>query len=80
MLKPKIAVALDSQVLRELDELVARGRIQSRSQAIEAALTEKLERLAGIRRAREAAKLEPDEEHALAEEGMVSELASWPES
>ena len=28
----------------------------------------------------EVAKLDHDEERALAEEGMASELASWPES
>jgi Arc/MetJ-type ribon-helix-helix transcriptional regulator len=63
----------------ELDELVAKRRFPSRSQAIEAAIAEKLERLAGTRLAREAAKLDPDEERAFAEEGMATELASWPE-
>jgi hypothetical protein len=36
-------------------------------------------RLARTRLAREAAKLDPDEEKALAEEGMGAELAVWPE-
>jgi len=34
----------------------------------------------GDRLSREVAKLDHDEERALAEEGMASELASWPES
>ena len=80
MPKSKVAVMLDSQVVGELDELVARGRFASRSRAIEAAIAEKLERLAGIRLVREVAKLDPDEERALAEEGMASELAAWPRS
>ncbi len=80
MTKSRITVTLDTHVLEELDRLVARGQVPSRSQAIEAALDETLGRLAGIRLSREVAKLDPDEERALAEEAMASELASWPES
>ncbi len=79
MAKAKVAVTLDSELLGELDALVAQRRFKSRSQAIEAAIAEKLERLGGTRLAREVAKLDPDEERAFAEEGMASELASWPE-
>ena len=79
MAKAKVAVTLDSEVLGELDELVAQRRFKSRSQAIEAAIAEKLERLGGTRLAREVAKLDPDEDRAFAEEGMTSEIASWPE-
>ena len=38
-----------------------------------------LERLSRTRLARETAKLDPDEEKALAEEGLSAELAAWPE-
>ena len=79
MPKTKVAVTLDSEILGELDELIAQRRFPNRSQAIEAAVAEKLERLARTRLAREAAKLDRDEEKAFAEEGMDSELASWPE-
>lgn len=79
MPKTKIAVTLESELVDELDALIAQRRFPNRSQAIEAALSEKLERLARTRLAREAAKLDPDEEKALAEEGMSAELASWPE-
>lgn len=79
MPKTKVAVTLDSEVLEELDELVAQRRFPSRSQAIEVAIAEKLRRLAGTRLAREVAKLDPTEERAFAEEGLASELASWPE-
>ena len=79
MPKSKVAVSIDTQVLGELDALVAQRLFPSRSQAIEAALAEKLERLAGTRLAREVDKLDPDEERALAEEGMASEIAAWPE-
>ncbi|MEX1257475.1 MAG: ribbon-helix-helix domain-containing protein [Gemmatimonadota bacterium] len=79
MPKTKVAVTLDSEILGELDELIARRQFPNRSQAIEAAVAEKLERLARTRLAREAAKLDRTEEKALAEEGMDSELDSWPE-
>ncbi|MHB1194137.1 MAG: CopG family ribbon-helix-helix protein [Longimicrobiales bacterium] len=79
MPKTKVAVTLDSEILRELDALIADQRFPNRSQAVEAALAEKLERLARTRLAREVAKLDPTEEKALAEEGMGIELAAWPE-
>lgn len=79
MPKTKVAVTLDRGLVDELDELVSRGSFPSRSQAIEAAVAEKLGRLARTRLAREAARLYPEEEKAIAEEGMAGELASWPE-
>jgi len=79
MPKTKVAVTLNTELLEELDDLITRGRFPNRSQAIEAALAEKLARLARTRLAREAARLDPAEEKALAEEGMDEELAGWPE-
>jgi len=79
MPKTKVAVTLDSEILGELDELIAQQRFPNRSQGVEAAVAEMLERLARTRLARESAKLDRDEEKAFAEEGMDSELASWPE-
>jgi metal-responsive CopG/Arc/MetJ family transcriptional regulator len=79
MPKSKVAITLSTELLEELDELVAQRRFPSRSQAIEAAVAEKLGRLARTRLAREAARLDPDEERALAEEGMGAELVAWPE-
>ena len=79
MAKTKVAVTLNTELLGELDELIAQRRFANRSQAIESALAEKLKRLARVRLAREAARLDPDEEKAIAEEGMATELAAWPE-
>jgi metal-responsive CopG/Arc/MetJ family transcriptional regulator len=79
MPKSKVAITLDPAVLEQVDELVGQHRYSSRSQAIEVAVIEKLERLSGTRLAREVAKLDPHEEKGLAEEGMGEELASWPE-
>jgi metal-responsive CopG/Arc/MetJ family transcriptional regulator len=78
MPKTKVAVTVDSEILDELDELIAKKRFPNRSQAIEAALTEKLERLSRTRLARECAKLDTHEEKALAEEGLLSEIDAWP--
>jgi metal-responsive CopG/Arc/MetJ family transcriptional regulator len=79
MPKSKVALTLDRDLLERVDDLVARRRFRSRSQAIESALADKLERLARTRLAREAAKLNPREEKRLADEGLLHDLASWPE-
>lgn len=79
MSKTKVAVTLDTEIVKELDALVADQRFPNRSQAVEAAIAETLERLSRTRLAREVAKLDPVEEKALAEEGMGLELDAWPE-
>ena len=79
MPKTKVAVTLETQLLDRLDELVAQQRFRNRSQAIEAALSEKLQRLARTRLARECARLDPKEERALAEEGLAGSAETWPE-
>lgn len=79
MPKTKLAITLEEQLVEDLDELIADHQFANRSQAIEAALAEKLARLARTRLAREAAKLDPMEEKALAEEGLASDSAAWPE-
>ena len=76
----KIAIAIDRALLEELDEHIARSQFPNRSRAIEAALAEKLRRLAHTRLAREVRKLDAAEESALAEEGMGADLAAWPEN
>jgi metal-responsive CopG/Arc/MetJ family transcriptional regulator len=79
MPKTKVAVTLDERLLDQLDALVREAHFPNRSQAIEAAVEEKLARLTRTRLARECSKLDPDEERALAEEGLSEELAEWPE-
>jgi Arc/MetJ-type ribon-helix-helix transcriptional regulator len=76
--KTKVAITVDSVILERVDELVARREFRNRSQAIEAALTETLARARRTRLARECAKLDPAEEKALAEEGLVGGSDSWP--
>lgn len=79
MAKTKIAVSLDAKLVSRLNTLVGQARFPNRSHAIEVALEEKLDRLSRVRLARECSKLDVLQERALAEEGMVGELASWPE-
>jgi metal-responsive CopG/Arc/MetJ family transcriptional regulator len=79
MPKTKVAITLNSELLEELDKLIAQQRFPNRSQAIESALADKLARLARTRLAREAAKLDAAEEKAMAEEGMDTEFVTWPE-
>ena len=45
MTKAKVAITLERSLLGELDELVEQRQFQNRSQAIEAAVSEKLARL-----------------------------------
>ncbi len=79
MPKTKVALTLDADLLERVDELVAKRRFRNRSQAIEATLADKIQRLARTRLARESAKLNPKEEQRLAEQGLVDPLDSWPE-
>lgn len=78
MPKQKVAVTLERQLLDELDALVAARHYPNRSQAIEAALADALNRRARTRLARESALLDPAEERALAEEGLGAEGVAWP--
>ena len=75
----KIAISLNSDLLRELDHLVSRREYPNRSQAIQAAIQEHLTKKHKNRLARECAKLTPRVEKRLAEEGMDRELSEWPE-
>ncbi len=75
----KIAITLERETLRRLDQLVAQHRVPSRSRAIQIAVQEHLDRLERGRLARECARLDRDEERALAEEGLGVEIESWPE-
>jgi metal-responsive CopG/Arc/MetJ family transcriptional regulator len=79
MARAKIAISLDESTLSRIDRLVKAAVFPNRSQAIEAAVAEKLERLERGRLARECARLDPTFERALAEEGLSEDLAQWPE-
>lgn len=79
MARSKVAVTLEEGTLDRLDRLVKQSVFPNRSQAIQMAVEEKLERIERSRLARECAKLDPAFEKALAEEGMTEDLTAWPE-
>lgn len=79
MPKTKVALTLEADLVERVDELVARRQFRNRSQAIESALADKLQRLARTRLARESAKLNVRDEKRLADEGLAEDFASWPE-
>jgi len=78
MTASKIAITIDDNTLKQLDVLVKSKLFPNRSRAIQMAITEKLMRLEKRRLAQECAKLDPNAEQSLAEEGFSSELEEWP--
>ena len=74
----KIAITLDEELVTRLDELVAQNHFASRSRAVQEAVREKLERLDRTRLVRECAKLDPQFERQLAEQGLDADAKQWP--
>lgn len=79
MAASKIAITLESSMLKRLDMLVKSNFFQNRSKAIQEAVEDKLKRIEKSRLAQECAKLDPEFEQSLAEEGFAAELEEWPE-
>lgn len=77
--KEKIAITLDERSIGELDRLVEESVFQSRSQAIQEAVSEKLQRLKKTRLITECAKLNQPFERELAEERLAEDVKEWPE-
>jgi len=78
MSKEKIAITLDERFVGELDRLVDKHVFQSRSQAIQEAVSEKLLRMKRTRLAEESAKLETVSERKIADEGLTEDMRQWP--
>jgi len=78
MSSAKIAISLDPEALKQVDQLVDGGVFPSRSKLIQDAVAEKLQRLRRTRLAKECAKLQPPAERAAAEERFQGEV-EWPE-
>jgi len=77
--KAKIAITLDEQFIKDIDRFISQHIFQNRSQAIQEAVEEKLERLKRTRLAKECTKLDLTFEKAMAEEGLTEDLSQWPE-
>ena len=69
-------MTVDTDLIETLDEMISHQQFPNRSQAIEAALAEKLERLGRGRLSRECTKLDQREEKRLADEGLGAD--EWP--
>jgi Arc/MetJ-type ribon-helix-helix transcriptional regulator len=78
MSSAKIAISLDPEALKQVDQLVEGGLFPSRSKLIQDAVAEKLQRMRRVRLAQECAKLQPLAERTMAEERLSAE-AEWPE-
>ena len=79
MAASKIAITIDDKMLKQIDILVKSKFFPNRSKAIQEAVSEKLLRLEKSRLAQECAKLDPEFEQSLAEEGFSAEMEEWPE-
>lgn len=74
----KIAITIEHELLRRLDQLVAEDQFPNRSRAVQEAIRDKIQRLDRSRLARECAKLDPAFEQAMAEEGLSEDARQWP--
>jgi metal-responsive CopG/Arc/MetJ family transcriptional regulator len=79
MATTKVAISLDSKLLDQLDRLVAERVFRNRSQAVQDAVRDKLDRLARTRLARECGKLDVRAERELADENLATDAKEWPE-
>lgn len=75
----KVAISIDYNLLKKLDYFVNDHTFKSRSQAIQEAVRDKLTRLDHTRLAQECAKLDPEYERKMAEEGFDEDMKEWPE-
>ena len=78
MNKTKIAITIDHEFVKQLDQLIKKHIYLNRSQAIQEAVKEKLKRIERSRLAKECSRLNPDFEKAMAEEGISEDLSKWP--
>jgi metal-responsive CopG/Arc/MetJ family transcriptional regulator len=75
----KVAITIEEDLLKRIDQLVDQKKFANRSRAIQEAVRDKLERLDRGRLARECAKLSKKSEQSLADEGLAEDLKEWPE-
>jgi len=79
MATTRVAISLESKLLQRLDRLVAERVFPNRSQAVQDAIRDKLDRLSRTRLARECAKLDASAEGERADEGLAQDATEWPE-
>lgn len=75
----KIAISIDTSLLKRLDNFITKKRFKNRSQAIQLAVEEVVKRLEHTRLAEECNKLDPCYERHLADEWEDLEgEEEWP--
>ena len=77
MTRAKIAITIDQVLLEMLDSLVQNKTFNNRSQAINAALQEKLSRIQKTRLELECQKLVMEDERELANMGIEEDFKEW---
>lgn len=75
----KVTISIEQQLLKKIDRLVETKAFGNRSQAIQSAVKDKIEKLEHTRLAEECAKLDVKFEQSIADEGLSTELEEWPE-
>jgi metal-responsive CopG/Arc/MetJ family transcriptional regulator len=77
MTRAKIAITIDQVLLELLDNLVQNNIFQNRSQAINAALQEKLSKIQKTRLELECKKLIQKDEREFADMGLEEDFKEW---
>jgi metal-responsive CopG/Arc/MetJ family transcriptional regulator len=77
MTRAKIAITIDQVLLELLDNLVQNNIFQNRSQAINAALQEKLSKIQKTRLELECKKLIQKDEREFADIGLEEDFKEW---
>jgi metal-responsive CopG/Arc/MetJ family transcriptional regulator len=75
----KITISIEEGLLKRVDRLVKSRHFSNRSQAIQAAVHEKINRIDKTRLGHECSKLDAAIEQSLADEGLSLEVSQWPE-
>ena len=79
MSSAKIAITIEQNLVKKLDLLVKEKAYPNRSNIIQEAVRDKLNKIDRSRLVKECAKLDTGFEQSLAEEGFSKEIDSWPE-
>jgi metal-responsive CopG/Arc/MetJ family transcriptional regulator len=75
----KIAISIDDKLLAKLDGFILQKEFKTRSQAIQIAVQNTIERLDHERLINACLQLDVHTERALADEGLTKDIEEWPE-
>lgn len=74
-----VTLTLDDSILESIDRLVKDSVYPDRSLAIQEAISDKVRRIDDGSFERELAKLDPEFERQMSEEGLEQDLLEWPD-